>query len=105
MKLSGYEEVDKFEQEVRRWLEKREISIHNYETLPIQDKIVLRNLVCNPTQPTTDRQRRELYRKLCLSSIAGRESIDPTDFMPEKELNKFFSPLSPGEKLNYFEKF
>lgn len=105
MKLSGYEEMDRFEQEVRQWLERRGISFQSYETLPIQNKIVLRNLVCTSTQPTTDRQRRELYRKLCLSGIAGRESIDPTDFMPDKELNKFFSPLSPSEKLSYFEKF
>ncbi|GAI08926.1 unnamed protein product, partial [marine sediment metagenome] len=40
-------------------------------------------------------------RKLCLpeSMVAGRNSIDPLDFMPDEELKKFFMPLTPGERL------
>ncbi len=105
MKTSEYEEETSKMQEIIRWLKKKGIPLGRYENLQIHYKTVLRNLLCEPTRPTTDNQRRELYRKLCLQDIAGRESMDPVDFMPGEELIKFFKPLTPSERLNYYEKF
>lgn len=105
MKTSENEEEASKMQGIIRWLEKKGIPLERYEKLQIHYKTVLRNLVCEPTRLTTDKQRRELYRKLCLQDIAGRESIDPVDFMPSEELIKFFKQLTPSETLNYYEKF
>jgi len=103
MKMSKHGDMEAIERQIRLWLEKRGIPQQRYENLQPFDKDVLHNLVCTPTHPTTYNQRRDLYRKLCLpeSMVAGRNSIDPLDFIPDEELRKFFSPLplTPGEKL------
>jgi len=101
MKVSKREGMEALEGQIRLWLEKRIIPQQRYMNLPPSDKDVLQNLVCTPTHPTTYNQRRDLYRKLCLpeSMVAGRNSIDPLDFMPDEELKKFFMPLTPGERL------
>jgi len=100
MKMWKHEEMEACERQVRLWLEKRRIPQQRHENLQPSLKDVLRNLVCVPTRPTTYNQRRDLYQKLRLpESIAGRDSIDPVDFMPDEELRKFFSPLTPGESL------
>lgn len=93
------------EREVSPWLEKKRIPYERYRNLPTHNKVVLCNLVCTPTRRTTYSERRDLYKKLCLPDIAGRESIDPVDFMPDEELKKFFTPLAPSETLSYLEKF
>ena len=107
MRMSEHEGTENCEQEVRLWLEKKGIPYERYMNLSAFNKIVLRNQVCKPTRPTTHAQRRELYKKLFLPDriIAGRKSIDPLDFVPDEELKKVFSPLTPGEKLPYLYKF
>ena len=93
------------EREASLWLEKKGIPYQRYRNLPTHNKVVLRNRLCVPTRPTSYSQLKDLYKKLCLPDITGRESIDPVDFMPDKELEKFFTPLDPSETLSYWEKF
>ena len=97
--------IETIHRHIRSWLKKNEIPYQRYKNLSNHYKVVLRNLVCTPTHPTTYNQRRELYKRLCLSYIGGRESIDPVDFMPDDELSKFFTPVAPSETLSYLEKF
>ena len=96
---------EKREREVRLWLEKKRIPYQRYRNLPNHFKDVLRNLICIPTRTTSPHQRRELYKKLCLADVGGRDSIDPVEFVPDEELEKFFAPLAPSETLSYLEKF
>jgi len=106
MKMSKHEDMEALERQIRPWLEKRRIPRQRYENLQPFDKDMLQKMVCMPTRPTTYNQRRDLYQKLCLpESIAGRESIDPVDFMPDEELRKFFSPLTPSERLSDLYKY
>ena len=99
------EDMEALERQVRPWLEKMGIPYESYRNLSASDKGVLHNLVCTPTHPTTYAQRKDLYKRLCLPDIAGRESIDPVDFMPDDKLQEFFSPLTPSERLPYLYKF
>jgi len=104
--MLGHKDDETLEREVRLWLKKKGIPCQRYRNLPTHNKAVLRNLICIPPHSTTYSQRKDLYKKLCLPDIvAGRESIDPVDFMPDKELKKFFTPLAPSETLSYLEKF
>ncbi len=96
---------EKVDREIRLWLEKNRIPLQGYLSLLPLEKKVLRNRLCVPARPTSDSQLKNLYNKLCLSDIAGRESIDPVDFMPSDELRKFFTPPDPSETLSYYEKF
>ncbi len=93
------------EREASLWLKKKEIPYQRYKNLPTHLKVVLRKLICIPPSTTTPRQRKELYTKLCLPHVGGRDSPNPVDFMPDGELEKFFAPLAPSETLSYFEKF
>ena len=103
--MRKHEDNEALERQVCRWLEKKVIPYQRYRNLPPHNKEVLRNLVCEPTGLTTYDERKDLYKKLCLSDIVGRKSIDPVDFMPDEELRRFFSPLTPSESLSYLEKF
>lgn len=106
MNMSGHENMETLEQTVSLWLERREIPQQNYRNLPPVYKGWLRDQVCTRTSPLSDRQLRDLYRKLCSpETVVGRESIDPVDFVPPEELEKFFTPLAPSEKLSYWERF
>ena len=101
MKMSKHGAVEAFERQVRPWLEKRRIPQQRYENLQPFDKDVLHNLVCTPTHPTTYNQRRDLYQKLCLTEMIARKGPVDGDYLipPDDELRKFFSPLTPAEKL------
>ena len=104
--MTRRKEDEKRQREIRLWLEKKPIPYQRYRNLPNDLKDVLCSLVCIPTHLTSPLQRRKLYKKLCLPDIvAGRDSIDPVDFMPDEELKKFFTPLAPSETLSYLEKF
>lgn len=107
IEMPNSEEMRGCEREVFLWLDNKGIPHQSYRNLPTHNKVVLRNLVCIPTHTTTYTQRKNLYRTLCLSAsiIAGRESVDPADFMPDEELKKFFTPVPPSETLSYLEKF
>ena len=96
---------EKPEREVSLWLEKKGIPYQRYTKLPTHNKVVLRNLICTPNRLTTCSQRKDLYKNLCLSNIAGRESVDPLDFMPDEELKKFFTQVAPSETLSYWQKY
>jgi len=101
-----HKDDETLEREVSPWLEKKGIPYQRYRNLPAHNKVVLRNLICIPPHPTTYSQRKDLYKKLCLPDIvAGKDSIDPVDFMPDEKLRKFFTPLAPSETLSYLEKF
>ncbi|MFC1977820.1 hypothetical protein ACFLWS_06130 [Chloroflexota bacterium] len=93
------------EREVSLWLEKNGIPPQRYVSLQPSEKKALHDELSVPKRPTSDRQRRDLYRKLFFSDIAGRDSIDPVDFMPSEELDKIFIPPASSETLSYFEKF
>ncbi len=92
--------------EVSLWLGKKEIPYQSYRNLSTHNKAVLHNLICIPPRLTTYSQRKDLYKKLCLpDTVAGKNSIDPNDSMPDEELKKFFTPLAPSETLSHLEKF
>jgi len=103
--MNKQEEGGAYERQLRAWLKKQDIPFERYENLSNSDKLILRKMVCTPTHHVSLNQRRDLYGKLCLTDIAGRGAIDPLDFMPEVELDKFFTRVSPSETLSYFEKF
>jgi len=92
------------ERGVSLWLEKHGI-LERYKNLRSHNKVVLRNLVCIPTHPTTASERKELYKKLCLPYLGGRESIDSLDFMPDEKIEEFFTPIAPSETLSDREKY
>ena len=97
---------EKPERGVSLWLERPEnrTPYERYSNLPPYYEVVLRNLVCIPTRPTTHSDRKELYKKLCLP-VAGKD-FDPDDFVPPDEvLRKRFSPVDPSEALTYGAKF
>ena len=108
MEMKEHEDIEKHEREILIWLKMREIPIEHYHRLQGYLKTILHKRVC-PLCPSSrtasDAQLRELYKELRLEK--GRRSIDPTDFMPSQNQNleKFFSPLSPSEKLPYLYKF
>ena len=92
------EDMKALERQVHPWLDNRAIPLQRYKNLQAHDKVVLHNLVCIPTHPTTASERRALYRKLCAQeSIAGRKAIDPVDSMTDENLRAFFSPLTPSQ--------
>ena len=106
MRMLKHEDMEAVDWQVSVWLEKRGIPHQSYRNLPTSDKVVLRNLVCMPSQPTTYNQRRDLYRRLCLpGGVAGRESSDSVEPMPDEERRRFFSPLTPGERLPNLYKY
>ena len=107
-RMSDQEGMREFEQEVLLWLRIRlGVPYERYLKLSTHLKSVLRNLICTPTKTTTYEQRKDLYRELCLpdSIVAGREAIDPLDSMKDEQRKKFFSPLTPSERLHDLEKY
>ncbi len=88
--------------EVSLWLKRNGI-LERYKNLRSHNKVVLRNLVCIPTRPTTYSQRKDLYKKLCLPE--GKDSIGPVDSTTDEQRKKFFTPLAPSETLSYLEGF
>ena len=105
MDMQKHEDTEVVEQKVCLWLEKKGLPYERYLNLPTHNKIVLRNLVGTPTRPTTHRERQNLYKELCLPDMAGRESINPVDFIPGEEIEKFFTPLTPSETLSEWQKY
>jgi len=105
MQTEKHEGEEILEQQVRLWMDKNGIPYQRYWNLSNHYKVVLHNLVCIPTRPTTHHQRRELYEKLCLPDLAGKHAIDPVDFMPDEKRQEFFMPVPPSEDLDYQEKF
>ena len=106
-RMSKGENIEPNEQEVYRWLELRGIPQQYYENLSPSVKDIQRNLVCTPTRLTSPGQRKDLYQKLCLREmIAGRGPVDG-DYLipPDDELRKFFSPLTPAERLHDLYKY
>ena len=93
------------EREISLWLEREGIPPERYRNLQPHGKVVLRNLVRMPTRPTTTRERKELYKNLCLPYLVGKDSIDPVDFMPDEKIREFFNPVAPSETLYDHEKY
>lgn len=99
-----HKDDETLEREVSPWLEKKGIPYQRYRNLPTHDKVVLRNLVCIPTRPTTYSERQDLYKALCLPD--GGRYIHPDDLVPpDEELREFFSPLSSSETLTDLYKY
>ena len=106
MKMSGHGDMEALELDVRLWLEKNRIPERIYEKLSSYHKDALHKQIYQPTGLVTDRERRDLYRKLCSpAGIAGRNSINPVDYMTDEDLRKFFSPLTPSDWHDYLSKF
>ena len=100
MGMSKRDDMEALERQVRPWLEKRGIPIENYRNLPLTYKVWLHDQVCTQTYPLSDRQSRDLYRKLCsLRGIAERDFVDPVDSKTDEQLRTFFSPLTPNQGM------
>lgn len=93
------------EREITAWLDKRGIPSDRYERLLPNEKSALNDSLHIPSRPISYEQRKNLYRKLCLTEVAGRGSVDPVNFLPDEELEKFFTPIPPSETLLDYEKF
>ncbi|GAF95147.1 unnamed protein product [marine sediment metagenome] len=93
------------EPEITLWLERNGIPKQRYHNLSNNEKVVLGNLLKIPTRPTSPQQRKDLYTRLCLPDLGGRESIDPTDFVPDDKIEEFFTPIAPSETLSEREKY
>lgn len=102
MKTPEHEDMEALERQVRPWLERRKIPLQKYRNLLSSYKVWLRDQLYGRTR-LSDAQLRSLYRQLC--SPAGRGSPDPIDLITSEQLQKFFSSLTPSEKLHYLEKF
>ena len=100
---NGMNEIVKPEIEI--WLKQKGISLKRYDNLTRNEKTTLKNLVCIPTGPTSPKQRINLYKKLCLPELGGRDSLDPVDFVPDEQITNFFKPVSPSETLSNLEKY
>ena len=99
------EDNETVERKVRVWLEEKGIPLERYINLHPGEKKALLGELSIPKRKASDRQRRDLYRTLCLPDIAGREAIDPVEFLPSEELDEFLTPISPSETLSYPEMF
>jgi hypothetical protein len=86
------------EKQIYDWLHSRGIPLEDYVNLPSFYKGLLRKLVCEPTEPTSASQRRDLYRRIC-PQIAGRDGGDPVDSKTDDDLRTFFSPCSHDESF------
>ena len=93
------------ELEISLWLDEKGIPPRRYQNLSSNDKAVLGNLLKIPTRPTSPQQRKDLYTRLCLPDLGGRESIDPTNFVPDDKIEEFFTPIAPSETLSEREKY
>ena len=105
MRMSEHEDVEALEREACLWLSKREIPLRKYKNLPLSDKVLLCGQVCGRTHADVW-QLRDLYKKLLLFQKRETErypsAVNPItdeDLPPDEELQKFFSPLTPGERL------
>ena len=87
-----------------RWLEKYRFSKKEYEDLSDICKTILHNLICLPACTTTANERKKLYKELFCPDVGGRESVDPTDFVPDEEIRKILCLLT-NESLSDLEKF
>lgn len=99
------QKLSEIPREITAWLEKRTVPANRYERLSSSEKSDLNNSLHIPSRPISYEQRKNLYRKLCLNEVAGRGSVDPVNFLPDEELEKFFAPVSPSETLLDYEKF
>jgi hypothetical protein len=90
---------------IAAWLVRRAIPEVRYKRLTPSEKNDLANSLHIPSRPVTYEQRKNLYRKLCLTEVAGRGSVDPVNFLPDEELERFFAPVSPSDTLLDDEKF
>ena len=87
------------EREVSSWLDNKGIPLQRYQNLEKHERVVLQNLLCIPTRSTSPTQRKDLYKKLCLLDIAGKGSVDPSDFVPDDKIEEFFTPIAPSKTL------
>ncbi|MFC2069955.1 hypothetical protein ACFLTB_02120 [Chloroflexota bacterium] len=97
--------INTIELEIIEFLRRNDIPLQRYLKLPNNLKEAAKNLLCVPTHPVSHQQRKDLYIKLCIPDAAGRESIDPTDFMPPDALENFFTPINLSETLTEYEKY
>ena len=105
------EDVKAIEREVRLWFKRREFLPQGYMKLPLSDKVLLCGQVCGRTHADVW-QLRDLYKKLLFFQKRETERypsavnlITDEDLPPDEELQKFFSPLTPSERLPYLYKF
>ena len=100
-----HEDVEVIEREVRLWFKKRSIPLRAYMNLPLSDKVLLCGQVCGLTHADSW-QLRDLYGKLLFFQMReGKEYSTAVNLITDEELEKFFSPLSPGERLHNLHKY
>ena len=105
-KMSKHEDWEALERQVLPWLENKGIPLQDYRNLPSYTKVSLHNLVCARTQPPSDRQLIDLYRELHSSEARlGGGYTSAADFPSNEDLKKFFSLLTPAERLPYLYKY
>jgi len=100
MKMLKHEDLEALERWIRPWLDKRRIPLQDYRNLSSSDKDLLHKLVCQPTRPPSDWQLKDLYQKLVLGErrTRGKGGIAPVP--THEELEEFFMPLTPSERLS-----
>ena len=97
--------------ELRFWLDKKGCPPDVVDDLSPNDRKQLYDLVCKGTQRSSENQRHRLFQKLNAACsryvvVAARGEFSGIGPDPSNdELEAFFSPLSPSERLNYLQKF
>ena len=101
------EEKGRIERQVRLWCKIRNYPFEDYEKLSPSGKSTFHNIICEPQQKTSDKQRKDLLRNMFLprNFVAGRDSIDPIDLIPSDKQGILLSPLTPEEKNRHFARF
>jgi hypothetical protein len=89
---------------ISRWLDERQISQSKYKSLSDSNTGILHDLICIPPGITTVSQRKSLYKSLFPNADVGRNSIDPTDYLPDLKIKEFFT-LKPEDALSDLEMY
>lgn len=89
------------DRELRPWLRKMDVPEDNYLKLPTLYKKALYDAICKGKR-LSPLERLEIYQKLVPAkevALRSRERYPKVNDPTDEELEEFFKPTSPGERL------
>jgi len=103
MEISNYKDIEQLKQELRPWLKKRRIPLQTFDNLTLSQKFLLHGAAYTGDLQLSDAQLRTLYQNLALGERRTWKGspIGPAvvESIGHEELQEFFRPLSPSERL------
>ncbi|MFC1937230.1 hypothetical protein ACFLWY_01570 [Chloroflexota bacterium] len=105
MGTEQHEDEESLLRQIEPWLKKTGYSLDRYRKLPFPQKVLLRDLVYAKPRSPSYRQLSDLYDRLRVSENRTDSNAQAGYVPTSEELQKIFSPLSPGEALPYEDKF